>query len=482
MKAQSTGNKYIKGMATLELLIAFVILILCTSAVIMVAFGNQSFAVDSETNNEAIQKAQKALEDTRALSRQDFDLVVSDPNPIQDGIYTKQIIVDPFAATECSRQIESKITWDTDMNQPQSINLFSRVGDIPEALDLGGDCSASPPGPGFTVGGGLNMGGAKTNGLDVLNKKVFIALQDPPGLAYVDATNYAAPVQIMNSYDVGSEVNDVDIARDLDTGEIYAYVARETNTNQLQIIDVTDINNPIFVRNVDLPEVGGSSEPEGYRVYYYKNRLYMTTKETAGPELHIFDASDPVTSFPKFGIKELNRTVNDLVVVDQNIGGTNYSVAYMVADSDLKEIGVFDVTTAGTANEMFSLNMTGGADAYSLFFSSTSKLLYVGRQANAGQEFFAYDASNSFSTLIERAKREVGEHPIGLRIAGAYAYMVTNDSNEDFQTYNADPATGLSHIRTYNASNKGTGIDYEDQFIYETMEQGSETLQIYYAP
>ena len=291
-----------------------------------------------------------------------------------------------------------------------------------------------PPGPGFTIGGELNMGSEKTNGLDVFNKKVFIALQDSPGLAFVDVTDYTNPFQIINGYNVGSEVNDIDVAKDPDTGKVYAYIVKETATNQLQIIDVTDVDNPTFIRNINLPEVGGSSEPEGYRVYYYKERLYVTTKETAGPELHIFDVSDPTANpLPKFGTKNLNRTVNDIIVTDQNIGGTNYTVAYMAADSNLKEVGVFDVTTAGVANEMYSLNMTGSADAYSVFFSSVSKLLYIGRQTNSAEEFFAFDATNSFTALTEKAKKEVGENPMGLRIVGTYAYMVTNDNNRIFK-------------------------------------------------
>ena len=471
------------GSSILEVLIAVAVLTLGISAAAILTFGNQSLKLDSETADEALYKAKTILENARVASRDTDDFEdLQTGVPIADSIYQKQLVVDPFEATECSKQIEAKIIWSAEIPRPQTINLLSRVTNMEKAAEMGGDCSALPPGPGFIVGGSLNIGGDKTNGLDVFNKKIFIALQNSPGLAYVDATIYTTPVQITNGYDVGSEVNAVDVAKDPDTGKIYAYVARQTATDQLQIIDVTNISSPQFIRNIDLPEVTGGSQPYAYRIYYYKNVLYVLTRETAGPELHIFDASDPANPLPKYGTKELNRTVNDIVVIDQNIAGTDYTVAYMSADSNAKEIGVFDVTSPSSANEMFSLNMSGNADAYSVFYSALSKLLYVGRQVNSAEEFYAFDASNSFTTLVEKAKVEVGENPIGLRVVGKYAYMVTNDSNEDFQTYNADPLTGLSYIRTYNASNKGTGIDYEEQFVYETMEQGSAVLQIYYVP
>ena len=59
MKAQLTGSP--KGFITLEILIAFAVVILSISAVIMVTFGNQSVAVDSQVNLEAISKAQTFL-------------------------------------------------------------------------------------------------------------------------------------------------------------------------------------------------------------------------------------------------------------------------------------------------------------------------------------------------------------------------------------------------------------------------------------
>ncbi len=496
MKARSAGKKLNNGVVTLEVLIAFAILVICISGVILVTFSNQTVAIDTETNNEAVIKAQEVLEKARSVSRQNYNLVEPcddfDPSIVDCAgnvgtFYNRQLTIPISAATECSKEIKSTTSW-TIQNRVLSVDFTTTLGDMAKAINLGGDCAISPPtgtGGDFIVGDTVNLGGDKTNGLDVFNKIVYIALQNAPGLAFINATDYTNIFQISNGYNVGSEVNDIDVARDPASGRVYAYVARETSTDQLQVIDVTDPNVPEFKYNVDLPEVAASSEPEAYRVYYYKKMLYVITKETAGPELHIFDASNPSTSLPKHSVKELNRTVNDIVVVDQTIGGTNYVVAYMAADSNLKEIGVYEISSSGVATERYSLNLLTGnpnADGLALFFSSVSKILYFGRQANSGQELYAFDATNSFTALPEKAKVEVGVNPVGLRVVGKYAYMVTDDSNDDFQVYNADPNLNLSFIRKFNATNKGTGIDYEDKYVYETMEQGSAILQVYYAP
>ena len=69
-----------------------------------------------------------------------------------------------------------------------------------------------------------------------------------------------------------------------------------------------------------------------------------------------------------------------------------------------------------------------------------------------------------------------------MRAAGGFIYLSSDSSNKDFQVYNADPSTGLALVSNSNNSNKGAGVDYEDQFIYLIFNQGSKTLQVYYAP
>src|SRR6185295_19969134 len=110
MKAQLTGKNK-KGFATLEVLIAFAILIMSISAVIMVVFGNQSITIDTETNNEAIAKAKKGLEDARALSRKDFISVTSSASSVEMSgplAYTKKLDVIDLA--QCEKQATSTIT------------------------------------------------------------------------------------------------------------------------------------------------------------------------------------------------------------------------------------------------------------------------------------------------------------------------------------------------------------------------------------
>jgi type II secretory pathway pseudopilin PulG len=111
MKAQLIGKK-IRGMATLEILIAFAILSLSMGAVILVAFGNQSVAVDSQLSMEALGKAQKMLEEARATSRQDFNLVNPYTNTETSGplTFTKTLDVQTSATDPTLDVYTKKVT------------------------------------------------------------------------------------------------------------------------------------------------------------------------------------------------------------------------------------------------------------------------------------------------------------------------------------------------------------------------------------
>ena len=69
---------YQDGIATMEILIAMVVLVLALTAVIMVLFGGQSLTTDAQTNHEALYIAQEEIEDVRSQSRgtvSDFNFI-----------------------------------------------------------------------------------------------------------------------------------------------------------------------------------------------------------------------------------------------------------------------------------------------------------------------------------------------------------------------------------------------------------------------
>src|SRR3989344_2893867 len=151
MQAQLTGkNKkglvlcLSKGFSTLEILIAFAVLILCITAVILVVFGNQSVAVDTQTNIEAISKAKALLEKARADSREDFESIETS-SEINDDIYKKQLVVPLASITDCGKDIQSIVNWNVG-SRILRVDFTSHIVNLALALAIGGDCDDTLPG------------------------------------------------------------------------------------------------------------------------------------------------------------------------------------------------------------------------------------------------------------------------------------------------------------------------------------------------
>src|SRR5690348_14650043 len=92
-----------KGSSTVEILIAFAVLILCMSAVIIVIFGNQSVSVDTQTNHEAIYMSGKILENARAQSRQNFLSLISTTTTEKSGNLTYTEALNISDITQCKK-------------------------------------------------------------------------------------------------------------------------------------------------------------------------------------------------------------------------------------------------------------------------------------------------------------------------------------------------------------------------------------------
>jgi len=492
MKAQSTG-KYSAGNSTLEILIAFAILIISITAVILVGFGNQSVTVDSETNNEGVSKAQKLLEDARASSRQDFTSVTSNSGTEVSGslTYNKSLFVTDL--TQCKKQATSTVTWSLSPLRQQKIELSTILTDIAGAIALGGDCYSDPPSsrwdnPQRFASDTINPG--KTLSIDVLNKIVYLGADKPPFFLIADTRTATLGqtsgliVGFTNGFDAVDPVYSLDaiLWRDPSTGAVkpYVYAAMASSTAQLIVIDATDIRKPTIVASRSLLDVSPSgSYPEGYRLYSYKNRLYVVTKETLGRELHIYDTSDPANPTEIGGGTELTTTVNSMVIRDQFVSGTPRRIAYLATTGDTKEIRILDVTN-DVVSDLSSVNLAGNQDGESVFLIGNK--LYFGRQSSpSGADLYIYDVSNPVSPTPLGSK-DIGTSVIGIRVSGNLGFLATSKTNKEFQVWNISNPVNITLIKEFNFGNiVAQGLDYEPDFIYATG-QATPNFQILYSP
>lgn len=494
MRADNQNSK--KGIATLELLIAFSFLALAMTGAVLVSFGGQTSNLDVNLTSKGFSHIASSFEKNTAAAIAGWDSFAS-ASETKD-IYTLGRVV--LNISECMKQVSTNASWVTEKNRGQGIALVTLQGSTTTARALGGDCTEftsekkwdDPQRFAFDT---LSPG--KSTTIDVFSKIAYLGFDKEPFWAIADTRGAVLDknnaqdffVTFANSFNSDGEamdqVNDIDVYKDNATGKSYAFVALASTTAQFGVIDVTDIYNPVLVVTRQLSGITApNSSAWGWRIYYYAGRLYITARETAGPELHIFDVSDPMNP-SEIGKKELNTTVNDFVVRD--------GIAYFADESDTRgELLIYDVSNPifTDPNSIFELtnasrNLPGNQNGASIFLLGGR--LYFGREAvSGGPELYVFDASDpraaSGGVPTIGTPTEIGASVWGINVTGRFGFLVTSKPGEEFQVWNISDFINPTLIKKYNFGNiVAGGIDYEPDFIYAT---GSATpnFQILWSP
>lgn len=508
MKEKLVGKM---GLSTIEIMIAFALISIVLVGAIGSNFGAQYWTIISRTGNEGMYKTKTKLEDIRAIIKQDFYNATSSPltasinpsDPVDESCITgglcyfvESIISD---ISSCSKDVEVKVKWQVQKYPTTTNSLFTNLTNSQEIINLGGDCILNTPLGDWKnnnpqiVGVLKQTPGKRFTGIDVLHKKTYVTANTIPSF-YILSTPTAVGVDpsVLSQFDlkvnnISVSANALDVFEDLSTGRTYAFLALATTTNQLSVLDVTDTNNPELKAQVTLHNVNPyGSFPQGYRLYIYGKRLYITVRETAGTEFHIFDISIPTLPTEIGNGFELNRTVNDLVVRDQYVEGLLRRLVFLASDSNLKELGVLDVTS-DIITELNSVNLSGIQNGLSL--NLMGHKLYFGRSNNtSGPELYVFDVSNPNSGLPITGEAEIASDVTGIKVSGNYVLIGTNRSGEEFQIWDSqyenwnETVLNSGRFKSFGISNLSPlGFDIDGDWIYTITNSGiSDMNQILY--
>ena len=498
-----------RGFSTLELMIAMTLMSMGLVGAVSANYAAQYWSITSETSNEGLYKAKTKLEDMRSLVKQDFYQIVSTPptisqdpsdpadaSCIKGGLcYSVQTIVTDLSS--CSKYIEARVSWQIYGYPETTTSLYTNLTNSSEATALGGDCILNQPGGSWAsaapqIVGSLTFSPGKLlSSIDTLHKKIYVtAATSPYLLAYAAPTSVGQSPSLLGS--IGStKLNDIDVEKDLATGRTYAFVAKHSTTLQLSVYDVTDPAAPSLVTEKKLKGIippGVFSE--GWKVFVYGGRLYMTTRETSGNEFHIFNIDTPAQPIEIGTGFQLNRTVNDVVVREQKVGGVVHRFAFLAADADTSELSILDVT-GDSITEVASVDLPGNQDGLSIFV--LGRQLYFGRQSNvSGPELYTFDVSNpsSLSLASMIGQGEVGADVHTIKVTGPHTFVGTSKSGQEFQVWSADYSTwdggvlNAGRMQSHSFSNLAPlGIDIDGDWIYGISQNaGSDSLQVLYRP
>ena len=502
-------NNSKSGFSTIELAIAFALICIVLVGAVSANFSAQYWGITSETANEALYKAKTTLEDLRADAKENFYQTVSSPltiskdasdpadaSCIAGGLCysVKKTVTD---ISSCSKYVEADVEWQVKNYPTMSTNLFTYLTNSPEIIARGGDCILDEPSGNWISNSPTDLGslsynpGKQFTGIDVLHKYIYTTSNTSPYFSVYSIPTaigqnpvlVSATTDIVKVLGVPVKLNALDVEEDLATGRTYAFVAVNATTKQLAVIDVTDPSTPTLSVERTLQNVDSSgSYPQGWHVFVYGGRLYMTTRETSGNEFHIFDISTPTLPIEKANYN-LDRTVNDIVVRDQKISGTTRRFVYLASDSNQKELSVLDVT-GDVISEIGSVDLS---------LSLIGNYLYFGRQSNTtGPELFVFDVTDPTADLSTKiiTSAEVGANVTKIETIGKYVYIGTSKSGQEFQVWNSDFSTwdpntlNAGRFTKYSFSNLSPlGFDIDGNWLYAISNNvTSDKLGVIYTP
>lgn len=478
------SDKKQKGSATIEILIALVILIMTTSAVIIILFGNQNVSVDTQTNNEALYRAQTMLETARAASRNDFSSVISQgavSEPSGPLSYIKKL--DVFDIDAFTKQATSTVSW---MIGARSFKIVLSTLLTNPSSALGGDtCSQILTGD-WTHPQLLGYADFPSNngatGIDVTAHK-----------AYVTTDPASAGAEDIYIYDV-SNPNQTHIASTgkLNTGPglaairvagKYAYVADISTTAQLQVIDISNPATPLLVKSFRVTTTGDTAV--GNTIFYAQKKVYLGLTKSTGREFYVIDVTDPLNP-TVLGSYELNAQVNAIYVKD-NVAyvATPMPTSNPPTQENLSLLNVINPASITRATTFTWANPTT-MDGLSLYFGKDGRL-YFGRTAGGNNtvnpEFFILNPDPvQIATPIAKKFIANGNGKgisIGsLVVRDHLVFMLTSDSNLGFQIWDVNNLGSATPYGSLNIQQSSTaGMDCDANLLY-VGQSGNRALQI----
>lgn len=501
-------NRYFftKGSVTLELLIAFAILILNITAVILILNGGQSIYIDSETNTEALFKAKSILEQTREKSKIDFNLVspriITEPEgPI---VYTKKINVDQLNLF--TKEISSSIEWNALGGRTLKIELKTLLTN-PEALKGGDTCSSvlegdwkNPEMTSYAFGAdilGDTSSGFPITSIQVFKNRAYVTVNNDNGNN--DGTffilNISNPEQkpepegfLDNSLTVSEGLNAVAV-----DGESYAFVANGydsassgcdegDNCAQLQVINISNPHNPHLIRNFKIQSTtSGGKLAYGTSIFYQDGIVYLGLAKSNNQEFYILDVSGKIISSAspsnpaKISSFEVGNGVN--AIFKKN----NYIYLASPNDQELKILNISDLYNP-TLVGGFDAPGGGGNYGNGKSLSLVGDSLFLGRTLLNGNEFYILDKKNPEINLPILGFKDIKNGTDNSSVNGIVVrdYLVFLITNSEFQILNIEDPSNITEFTDPLILPPGTGgvhgtaTDCEGNYIYVGSEGSND--------
>jgi len=468
-----------RGFSTLELMIALTLFCIVLSGVAAALYANNYWSVTLALSGEGLSVADKTTNMVRLNAETNFQSASStksfESGSCVDGETCYSTEIDVINISPCAKYASVHVSWQVPSYPTTTTSLSSFLSNNAELIARGGDCGLS------AAHGWENMREDMPSiplqgtpvGIDVLGGRAYVIEREPSQIEIIDRQSVFLYIP-----EDGAVFNAIDVAREISTGRIYAYIA--ASSTQLQIVDVTDAAAPLLIGSTTLAGVPVGLQA-GWRLQYYDGLVYMATRFISGlsaKEFHILDVSNQKVPV-ELGAYKLNTSPYAILVRDQYIDGAYRRYAYLATTHASKELMVLDVSDPQHIAPVKTCDLPGSQQGTSLHMLGDT--LYVGREnvPNGGEDLYAFDAHDptgaTFCTPISRVDindDRYSRHVQAIRASGDYVFVATNNTTNahgKIQVRSTDTTKNLSELETLNIdalTENGMDIDSDENVLY----------------
>ncbi|MBI3572378.1 type II secretion system protein [Candidatus Kaiserbacteria bacterium] len=483
-----------RGFSTLEIMLALAIFSIVLAGAIIAHFSAQYWTIVSQTSGEAFSLAHQQIEDVRAEARHDFVSAVSTTSTSCLGALCYSVSTSVSDISPCAKNVTSSVSWQVAHYPSASISLPTIFTSTSSAIALGGDCSLSYPGDWTTPSTPVATTTVNTpTGIDALNGTIYSSESSSPYLEAITPSGVHYAYTAPDNTKLLEPAYAIDVARDLTTGKVYAYLA--TGPTNISIVDVTNPSAMAFVASTTFSSTSGTNT-SGRSIAYFKGNVYVTTDARNNrigrdPVLYVFDVTNPASPQEVGSISgaNLNTSIYGLAIQKKFVGGAPTTLAFLATTLGTGQLQVFDVTSPQSiGTPLARCSVSGGLPSTSL--SLLGNDVFIGLQTqttDSSPAIAVFDVNNVLPPIsscapiaaasakavsCDKSNSQKTRYPYALFATGSYLFALTDNTTPNLgelqvwrtDVSNADASKRLSFQKEYPDSCAGpamSAIDFD---------------------
>lgn len=486
-----------KGISIVEVVVATGIFAIFSVGIFYLAADTLQNTSNVEEGNKAMLYAQEGIEVARQMRDRSYLLLESGDHGLQlendvwsfiqapediDGYYNRTVLVSDVyrdvsgniaesgTLDNSIKKISVTIEWLDKGIIPKSLALETYLSDWRGSNFIQTDCTE------FSAG--------------VFNNTETIDTVAPPNNnCALKLSLEESQSEFLVSANVGEHGNDVFVEGN------YAYVATSKTNGGLVVVDVTDKQNPVVVKTIDIGGKGLAVTKMGNYVYVGvekstkglaiinattpANATLVTTKDIGGEGISLSSKNDYLYmgiegGTSKFVIVNVSNPAIPTISSSTSVPGEIYSsdimgnYAYIGMDYDWQAFRIYDITIPAAPIVVSNLGLNEEINVVKV----QGPYAFLGTEANS---FYVINISNPASPSVAKKINTVAEVQ-DITIQGDYAYLAMNDNGSNLAAINISTPTDPYVVYTKDVGGKGEGITSDANYIYVAIDVNNKGL------